>query len=97
MFSRFFVVTLVVALAVMLSSLAFAQGTQSQGKKEGMTLRSISCDPQCGFMVQSHNEKELTDIVIAHAKNAHSMDISANDVKAKMKTVPAKAAKKAKM
>jgi predicted small metal-binding protein len=47
--------------------------------------------------VQSHDEQELTDIVISHAKRAHNMDITADDVKAKMKTVSMKAAKNEKL
>ncbi len=63
----------------------------------GMTkLKSVSCDPACGFKVQSHDEQELTDIVIAHAKKAHNADITAKDVKAKMKTVSVKSEKKIK-
>jgi predicted small metal-binding protein len=94
MFTRLFVAMLVVVLAVSISSVAFAQATKSSDKKAEVTLKSVSCDPQCGFMVQSHDEKELTDIVVAHAKSAHNMDVKAEDVKGKMKTVSAKRAKK---
>ncbi len=96
MFARILLATLVVALAVSFSSVASAQGMQKGAKKETMTLKSVTCDPQCGFMVQSHDENELTDIVIAHAKKAHNMDITAADVKAKMKMVSAKSTKKPK-
>ncbi len=94
MLTRILLATLVVALMVTFVSSASAQGMKKEAKKVSGELKSVSCDPQCGFMVQSHDEKELTDIVIAHAKKAHNMDITANDVKAKMK--PAAAAKKSK-
>ena len=48
-------------------------------------LKKIECDPTCGFMVKSHDEKELIDIVTRHAKKSHNMDISEKDVKEKIK------------
>jgi predicted small metal-binding protein len=71
---------------------------KKDAKKEvGMTeLKSVSCDRACGLKVQSHNVQELTDIVIAHAKKAHNADITAKDVKAKMKIVSVKSEKKIK-
>jgi predicted small metal-binding protein len=65
-------------------------------KKETTELKSVSCDPQCGLKVQSHDEQELTDIVVAHARKAHNMDVTAKDVKVKMKTVKTKETKKEK-
>jgi len=96
MANRIVFATLVVALLVCFSTVASAQGMKNDAKKEMTELKSVSCDPQCGFKVQSHDEQELTDIVIAHAKKVHNMDITAKDVKAKMKTVTAKADKKVK-
>ena len=93
MLTRILLATLVVALMVTFVSSASAQGMKKETKKESVELKSVSCDPQCGFMVQSHDEKELTDIVIAHAKEAHNMDVTANDVKAKMKPVARKKSK----
>lgn len=52
-------------------------------------LKSVSCDPSCGFMVQSHNEKELISMVKMHVKNVHHKVISDKDVKAMIKTVDA--------
>jgi predicted small metal-binding protein len=59
-------------------------------------LKSVSCDPACGFKVQSHDEQELTDIVIAHAKKTHTIGVTAKDVRAKMKPVAMKSEKKMK-
>ena len=34
-------------------------------------LKKISCDPMCGFSVQSHVEKEVLDMAKLHVKSAH--------------------------
>jgi predicted small metal-binding protein len=96
MLTRFLLAIVVVALMVSLTNSATAQDKKKGTKPAAVVLKSVSCDPQCGFMVQSHDEKELTDIVIAHAKNAHNMTVTAADAKAKMKTVTAKENKKTK-
>jgi len=49
------------------------------------TLNKLECDPQCGFMVRSHDIKELTDIALKHAKEAHKMDVTEADIKAMIK------------
>jgi predicted small metal-binding protein len=51
------------------------------------SLKEVTCDPMCGFMVRSHDEKELSEIVKAHAKNVHNMSITESDVKVKMRNV----------
>ena len=50
-------------------------------------LKKVECDPKCGFSIQSHDEKEVIDIVTKHAKKAHSMDITEKDVRGMMKDV----------
>ena len=58
------------------------------GKEMSMgPLKSVTCDPACGFMVQSHSEKELISMVKMHAKKVHNKVVSDKDVKAMMKTV----------
>jgi len=47
-------------------------------------LKKVECDPKCGFMVQSHDEKELIEIAIEHAKKFHHMEVNEKDVKAMM-------------
>ena len=49
-------------------------------------LKKIECDPTCGFMVRSHDEKELVEIATRHAKNAHNMTVTEKDAKDKMKS-----------
>jgi predicted small metal-binding protein len=43
-------------------------------------LRQVECDPKCGFLIRSHDEKELVEIAIQHAKKAHSMAITEKEV-----------------
>ena len=50
-------------------------------------LKSISCDPICGFSVTSHNEKELLGIAKKHTKAVHKMDMPNTEIKKLMKTV----------
>ena len=39
-------------------------------------LKQIECPPECGFLVRSHDEKELINIAKTHAKDLHNMDMS---------------------
>jgi len=49
------------------------------------TLKKIECEPQCGFLVRSHDEKELVRIAKEHAEKAHKMTVSEKDIKEMMK------------
>jgi predicted small metal-binding protein len=48
-------------------------------------LKKVECDPTCGFMVRSHDEKELIELVRQHAKIFHKMDMSEKDVRKEIK------------
>ncbi len=48
-------------------------------------LKKIECDPTCGFMVRSHDEKEVIEIAKEHAIKVHKMTVSENDLKAMLK------------
>ena len=78
------------AVVLLLSFSCFALSQEAKKeemkKTETKVLKSASCDPTCGFMVRSHDEKEVAQIMIAHAKKAHSMKMTEKDVKAMMKT-----------
>ena len=51
-------------------------------------LKKISCDPICGFAVQSHDGKEVINLTMMHAKHAHpGMKVSSDELKKMMKTV----------
>lgn len=72
-----------------LTAAGTAQETKhKEAKKAGMhtELRSVSCDPTCGFKVRSHDEKELISIIKTHAKKAHGKDVTDEEVKQMMKT-----------
>ena len=47
----------------------------------GEKLKVVECDPKCGFLVRSHDEKEIVEVAIQHAKKAHSMAITEKDVR----------------
>jgi len=48
-------------------------------------LKKIECDPKCGFLVQSHDEKEIIEIATQHAKKSHKMNITEKDIRGMMK------------
>jgi len=48
-------------------------------------LKKLECDPKCGFMIQSHDEKEIIDIAIQHAKKSHNMQVTEKEAKAMIK------------
>jgi predicted small metal-binding protein len=48
-------------------------------------LKKIECDPKCGFLVRSHDEKEIVEIATQHAKKMHNMNITEKDAKDMMK------------
>ena len=48
-------------------------------------LKQIECDPKCGFLVRSHDEKELITFGIEHAKKQHNMTVSEKDAKGMIK------------
>jgi predicted small metal-binding protein len=58
-------------------------------KKEMMImaekLKKLECDPKCGFAVQSHDEKEIVEIAVQHAKKLHNMKITEKDAKEMIK------------
>ena len=49
------------------------------------TLKKVECDPTCGFMVRSHDEKEIIDLVTKHAKKAHNMNVTEKEIRAKIR------------
>ena len=48
-------------------------------------LKKIECDPKCGFLVQSHDEKEVIEIAMQHAKKSHKMSITEKELKGMLK------------
>ncbi len=99
MHKRIFVTMIVIVIAMAFATLTFTQeSTQKEMKKDEkmeMTkaektmgpLKSISCDPGCGFSIQSRDEKEVLSVAKNHVKKVHHMDITEKKVKEMMKTV----------
>jgi predicted small metal-binding protein len=83
-----FAAVLAVALALSFFTTTFAQETaKKEEKKEAKhMLKSVSCAPECGFMVRSHDDKEVAAIVIEHAKKAHGKEMTDQDVMDMAKT-----------
>jgi len=48
-------------------------------------LKKIECPPECGFIIQSHDEKEIIEIAKQHAIKSHKMTITEKELKAMMK------------
>lgn len=84
------------AILIMMAVIgAVAPAQESTGKPAKATkdgLKSVSCAPECGFMVRSHDEQELSAIVIEHAKKHHNKTVTEKDVKGMMKTEAVKPA-----
>ncbi len=70
------------------------EGMKMEGMKKGDMdkemamgpLKSVTCDPSCGFMVRSHSEKELISMVKQHAKNVHHKSLTDKEARAMIKT-----------
>jgi len=45
------------------------------------SLKQISCDPECGFLIRSHEEKEVVKMAHDHVKTAYHKDVSTNELK----------------
>ena len=50
-------------------------------------LYEIDCDPECGFMVRSHEKNEVIKMGIEHMKNIHSKDVSEEEASSMVKMV----------
>ena len=86
-------------LAFTLSTLAMAQDKMKDEKKmddkmamsksEEKTgpLKSLSCEETCGFMIRSHDEKEIMSVGMAHIKKHHpEMKMSKKEMMGMIKT-----------
>jgi predicted small metal-binding protein len=62
---------------------------QEKQMSQGMDqkLMKVSCEPECGFAIQSHDEKELIGFVENHVKHSHKMNISDKEVREKMTAI----------
>ena len=64
-------------------SMKKAESTKAGMEKEMEmgSLKSAACDPKCGFMVRSRDEKEIISVIKAHAKKVHKMTVTDKQVK----------------
>ena len=98
MAKRIITFCMVVALGLACSTVLFGQeAAKKEVKKdevkmeatttvEKMGLKSVSCPPECGFMVRSHDEKEIISMTRSHAVSAHKKKLSEKEVRGMMKT-----------
>ena len=96
MIKKLFAVMITIILAISFSALVHPQDnakksddkmTMTKEEKMAGPLKSISCDPGCGFMVQSRDEKEILSVVKNHAKKVHHMELTDKKAREMMKTV----------
>jgi predicted small metal-binding protein len=50
-------------------------------------LYEIGCDPDCGFMVRSHEKSEVVKMGIEHMKDIHDKEVSEEEAADMVKTV----------
>jgi predicted small metal-binding protein len=48
-------------------------------------MKKIECPAPCNFSVKSHDEKEIVEMAMQHAKKSHNMTITEADVKKMIK------------
>lgn len=72
--------------SLMLGTAVLSASTAQDTAKKQPPLKSVSCPPECGFMVRSHDEKELTAMVKTHAREMHGKELTDAQVKEMMKT-----------
>jgi len=48
-------------------------------------LVALSCDPKCGFSVQSHEEEEVLEIAGNHAKLKHGLTPTITELRGMLK------------
>jgi predicted small metal-binding protein len=53
---------------------------------EKAPLKQLECPPECGFMVRSHDEKEIVEIARQHAEKIHKMTMSDKELKEMIKS-----------
>ena len=44
-------------------------------------LKKLECDPKCGFLIRSHDEKEVIRIALEHARTIHNMTLTEKEAK----------------
>ncbi|MBI4895603.1 MAG: DUF1059 domain-containing protein [Candidatus Aenigmarchaeota archaeon] len=52
-----------------------------------MVMKSIECNPDCGFMIRSHEQEEVLSVAKIHAKIQHRLNPTFNELKKMMKSI----------
>ena len=62
------------------------EGKKMEMKEEMGAMKSFSCDDKCGYMVKSHDGKEVMSSAMAHVKKHHAeMKMSEKQIKEMVK------------
>ncbi|MDA8156912.1 MAG: DUF1059 domain-containing protein [Actinomycetota bacterium] len=56
-------------------------------KEKKQQLKQIDCGPECGFLIRSHDEKEIIELTKKHVKQYHGMDMTDQEIKKDIETV----------
>lgn len=65
-----------------------AHHTATHPAKEGkQQLKQINCGPECGFLMRSHDEKEIIEATKKHVKQFHGQDMSEAEIKKDLENV----------
>ena len=48
-------------------------------------MKKLECPSPCNFAVKSHDEKEIVEMAIQHAKKSHNMTITEQEAKKMIK------------
>jgi predicted small metal-binding protein len=60
-------------------------GKSEMAKKEMGPLMVGACDPACGWMMKSHDQKEIAEAMRKHAQKVHNMKMTDKEAMAKIK------------
>ena len=47
-------------------------------------LWKIECEPDCGFLIRSHDESEVVTAGLSHVNKVHKMNTTAQEIKGKI-------------
>jgi len=59
--------------------------TGSEVKTMAEQMKKLECPAPCNFSVKSHDEKEIVEIAMRHAKKSHNMTITEEELKKMIK------------
>jgi predicted small metal-binding protein len=57
------------------------------GDQQMGVIKKITCDPECGFAVQSHDEPEVLRMASEHVEKVHGKKVPEKELRDMMTTV----------